>query len=120
MGLQLGAPPEVAERLEDICGRSGSGISRLGEDPALDQFMEAYCEMLMKYEEELSKPFKEAMIFLSCMETQFKSLSMSSPSSSLQDPRSAGQRILSLASLSISLSLPRFLLPLAPQSFSLI
>ncbi|CAA6670005.1 unnamed protein product [Spirodela intermedia] len=38
---------------------------KLGEDPALDQFME----------EELSKPFKEAMLFLSRMESQFKSLS---------------------------------------------
>ncbi|KAJ6925307.1 hypothetical protein NC651_009846 [Populus alba x Populus x berolinensis] len=29
---------------------------------ALDQFMEAYCEMLTKYEQELSKPLKEAML----------------------------------------------------------
>lgn len=43
--------------------------------------MEAYCEMLVKYEQELSKPFKEAMVFLQRVECQFKSLSLSSPSS---------------------------------------
>ncbi|CAA7406991.1 unnamed protein product [Spirodela intermedia] len=80
---KLGAPPEVVARLEEVCGGGGGGAgnSRLGEDPALDQFME----------EELSKPFKEAMLFLSRMESQFKSLSVSSPSSSLQDPQAAGQ-----------------------------
>ena len=40
------------------------GTASIGEDPELDQFMEAYCEMLIKYEQELSKPFKEAMLFL--------------------------------------------------------
>nr|XP_029122787.1 homeobox protein knotted-1-like LET6 [Elaeis guineensis] len=41
--------------------------------------MEAYCEMLTKYEHELSKPFKEAMLFLSRIDAQFKSLSLSPP-----------------------------------------
>ncbi|XP_078437992.1 KNOX/ELK homeobox transcription factor [Wolffia australiana] len=86
---KLGAPPEVVARLEEICGGGGGGNGRLGEDPALDQFMEAYCEMLIKYEEELSKPFREALIFLSRMESQFKSISTPSPSSSIQDPRAA-------------------------------
>ena len=57
------------------------GSSCIGQDPALDQFMEAYCEMLTKYEQELSKPFKEAMSFLQKIESQFKSLSISSPNS---------------------------------------
>ncbi|XP_076901249.1 homeobox protein knotted-1-like LET6 [Bidens hawaiensis] len=82
---KIGAPPEVVERLEAACrasvmsARSGSGSSStiVGQDPALDQFMEAYCEMLIKYEQELSKPFKEAMLFLSRMESQFKAISVS-------------------------------------------
>ncbi|GMN53764.1 hypothetical protein TIFTF001_022897 [Ficus carica] len=53
-----------------------------GEDPALDQFMEAYCEMLAKYEQELTKPFKEAMLFLSSIEFQLKALTLSSTSDS--------------------------------------
>lgn len=73
-------------RLEEACATaatmaagSGGGVSGyIGEDPALDQFMEAYCEMLTKYEQELSKPFKEAMHFLHTIESQFKSLTISS------------------------------------------
>ncbi|CAH9105746.1 unnamed protein product [Cuscuta epithymum] len=84
---KIGAPPEVVGRLEEACasmaamgGRGGS--SCLGDDPGLDQFMEAYCEMLTKYEQELSKPFKEAMLFLSRIESQFKSLALPSSSES--------------------------------------
>ena len=86
--MQVGAPPEVVGRLEEACssslmiGRAApSSSSVVGGDPALDQFMEAYCEMLTKYEQELSKPFKEAMLFLSRIDAQFKSLSLSSSSS---------------------------------------
>ncbi|TMW86319.1 hypothetical protein EJD97_021583 [Solanum chilense] len=86
---KIGAPPEVVARLEEICatsatmGRSSSssGGGIIGEDPALDQFMEAYCEMLTKYEQELSKPFKEAMVFLSRIECQFKALTLAPNSS---------------------------------------
>ncbi|KAK4347620.1 hypothetical protein RND71_033959 [Anisodus tanguticus] len=79
---KIGAPAEVMARLEELCatsatiGRNSGGIT--GEDPALDQFMEAYCEMLTKYEQELSKPFKEAMVFLSRIESQFKTLTLAS------------------------------------------
>ncbi|PON52151.1 Knotted like homeobox transcription factor [Parasponia andersonii] len=81
---KVGAPPEVVARLEEACssaavmGHMSTGC--LGEDPALDQFMEAYCEMLTKYEQELSKPFKEAMLFLQRIECQFKALMLSSDS----------------------------------------
>lgn len=89
MCAQIGAPAEVVGRLEEACaaavaeatGRIGTGS--LGEDPGLDQFMEAYCEMLTKYEQELSKPFKEAMVFLSRMESQFKSLTFASSDSGI-------------------------------------
>lgn len=87
------------ERLEEACRASvvaamsnrsasastsdGGGMNMmiLGQDPALDQFMEAYCEMLIKYEQELSKPFKEAMLFLSRIESQFKAISISTEDS---------------------------------------
>ncbi|XP_068656040.1 homeobox protein knotted-1-like LET6 [Aristolochia californica] len=81
---KVGAPPEVVARLEEACASekaAARSMTCLGEDPALDQFMEAYCEMLTKYEEELTKPFKEAMLFLSRIECQFKSLTLRSPES---------------------------------------
>lgn len=72
-------------RLEEACASAATmgptGMGCVGEDPALDQFMEAYCEMLTKYEQELSKPFKEAMLFLQRIECQFKALSVSSSNS---------------------------------------
>ncbi|KAL3519414.1 hypothetical protein ACH5RR_017563 [Cinchona calisaya] len=83
---KIGAPPEVVAKLEEVCasaatlGRNNT-TSCIGEDPALDQFMEAYCEMLTKYEQELSKPFKEAMLFLSRIECQFKALTLASSDS---------------------------------------
>ncbi|KAA8526538.1 hypothetical protein F0562_008259 [Nyssa sinensis] len=86
---KVGAPPEVVARLEAACaseeamGRSGTGFT--GEDPALDQFMEAYCEMLTKYQQELTKPFEEAMLFLSKIECQFKALTVDSSDSACRD-----------------------------------
>ncbi|EPS69386.1 hypothetical protein M569_05377, partial [Genlisea aurea] len=95
---KIGAPAEVVARLEQAAAAAAAsnnnnhndddddnnnndgGCCLLGEDPALDQFMEAYCEMLTKYEQELSKPFKEAMIFLSKIEGQFKAITLN-PSS---------------------------------------
>lgn len=71
-------------RLDEInasVAAMGGGRASIGEDPALDQFMEAYCEMLSKYEQELCKPFKEAMLFLSRIESQFKALTSSSSDS---------------------------------------
>ncbi|XP_047156680.1 homeobox protein SBH1 isoform X2 [Vigna umbellata] len=81
---KVGAPPEVVARLEEACASTvtmagdAPGSSCIGEDPALDQFMEAYCEMLTKYEQELSKPLKEAMLFLQRVECQLKNLTVSS------------------------------------------
>ncbi|XP_028763039.1 homeobox protein SBH1-like [Neltuma alba] len=82
---KVGAPPEAVARLEEACASAltmaaGGGSGCIGEDPALDQFMEAYCEMLTKYEQELSKPFREAMHFLHTIESQFKALTISSSS----------------------------------------
>nr|AAW33775.1 STM1 protein [Streptocarpus saxorum] len=79
---KIGAPPEVVAKLEEVCASATSTGCRnerscVGEDPALDQFMEAYCGMLTKYEQELSKPFKDAMLFFSRFECQFKALTLS-------------------------------------------
>ncbi|XAR65691.1 hypothetical protein NMG60_11009880 [Bertholletia excelsa] len=89
---KIGAPPEVVARLEEACASAsaaaaaaGGRTALAGEDPALDQFMEAYCEMLTKYEQELSKPFKEAMLFLSRIECQFKALTVNSSESACGD-----------------------------------
>ncbi|XP_043694116.1 homeobox protein SBH1-like [Telopea speciosissima] len=88
---KIGAPPEVVAKLEEGYASSEEAMARnrrgcLGEDPALDQFMEAYCVMLTKYEQELTKPFKEAMMFGSRIECQFKSLTVSSSTDSGDDP----------------------------------
>ncbi|XP_022870288.1 homeobox protein SBH1-like [Olea europaea var. sylvestris] len=81
---KIGAPPEVVARLEEACSSAAAmgrnGTSYVGEDPALDQFMEAYCEMLIKYEQELSKPFEEAMLSLSRIESQLKAFTLTSNS----------------------------------------
>ncbi|XP_004491125.1 homeobox protein SBH1-like isoform X1 [Cicer arietinum] len=91
--LKVGAPPEVVASLEESCakcetlnGSGRTGSSCLGEDPALDQFMEAYCEMLIKYEQELTKPFKEAMLFLSRIESQLKALAVSTDFGQSESP----------------------------------
>ncbi|KAA3489030.1 homeobox protein SBH1-like isoform X1 [Gossypium australe] len=82
---KVGAPPEVVARLEQVCASAAtmgpSTTGCIGEDPALDQFMEAYSEMLAKYEQELSKTFKDAMLFFQSVEYQFKALT-ASPSNS--------------------------------------
>lgn len=77
----------MVARLEEAVRVAGDGVgsSCLGEDPALDQFMEAYCEMLIKYEQELSKPLKEAMLFLQRIESQFKNLTISSSDNNIGD-----------------------------------
>ncbi|CAL9112222.1 unnamed protein product, partial [Musa acuminata var. zebrina] len=45
-------------------------------DSELDQFMEACHDMLVKYEEELSRPLQEAMAFLRSVESQLNSISV--------------------------------------------
>ncbi|KAF0920025.1 hypothetical protein E2562_032508 [Oryza meyeriana var. granulata] len=76
---KVGAPPEVASLLEEIGRerRTGAGAGCAGEigvDPELDEFMEAYCRVLVRYKEELSRPFDEAASFLSSIQTQLSNL----------------------------------------------
>uniref|UniRef100_A0ACD6A4J2 Uncharacterized protein n=1 Tax=Avena sativa TaxID=4498 RepID=A0ACD6A4J2_AVESA len=80
---KVGAPPEVSARLtavvQDLELRQRTALGSLGTatEPELDQFMEAYHEMLVKYREELTRPLQEAMEFLRRVETQVNSLSIS-------------------------------------------
>lgn len=86
---QVGAPPEMALLLEEIgrdqttnnpllCGGGVCSSSHdIGTDPELDEFMESYCKVLLRYKEELSKPFDEATTFLNNIEIQLSNLLLS-------------------------------------------
>ncbi|KAL2346519.1 hypothetical protein Fmac_000519 [Flemingia macrophylla] len=77
---KVGAPPEVAARLaavlQDFEARQRSMVrSREScKDPELDQFMEAFYDMLVKYRVELTRPVQEAMDFMRSIETQLNTL----------------------------------------------
>jgi hypothetical protein len=58
-------------------------------EPDLDQFMEAYHEVLVKLREELTRPLQEAMKFMQKMEPQLSSLSI--PRRSLRNTLSSGR-----------------------------
>ncbi|XP_019174076.1 PREDICTED: homeotic protein knotted-1-like [Ipomoea nil] len=78
---KVGAPPEVVARLsavrQELEGkqRASFGSRDSSKDPELDQFMEAYYDMLMKYRDELTRPFQEAMEFMRRIESQLNMLS---------------------------------------------
>uniref|UniRef100_A0A1D1XKJ7 Homeobox protein knotted-1-like 2 n=1 Tax=Anthurium amnicola TaxID=1678845 RepID=A0A1D1XKJ7_9ARAE len=77
---KVGAPPEVAARITalarefDARRRVAMGCREAPSDPELDQFMEAYHDMLVKYREELARPLEEAMDFLRRVESQLNDL----------------------------------------------
>ncbi|PON44863.1 Knotted-like homeobox transcription factor [Parasponia andersonii] len=77
---KVGAPPEIASFLDEIRGKNelykrDSIISTcLGADPELDEFMETYCDMLVKYKSDLARPFDEATTFLNKIEVQLSNL----------------------------------------------
>lgn len=76
---KVGAPPEIAclldeiRRENDFCQRD-SVITCLGADPELDEFMETFCDVLVKYKSDLSRPFDEATTFLNNIEIQLGNL----------------------------------------------
>ncbi|KAL5537856.1 hypothetical protein UlMin_043162 [Ulmus minor] len=77
---KVGAPPEIADFLDEIRRKQDvykrDSISTcLGADPELDEFMETYCDMLEKYKLDLARPFDEASTFLNKIETQLSNLS---------------------------------------------
>ncbi|RCV09404.1 hypothetical protein SEVIR_2G029800v4 [Setaria viridis] len=73
---KVGAPPDVMERLTAMAAKLDARPPGRHEprDPELDQFMEAYCNMLLKYREELTRPIDEAMEFLKRVEAQLDSI----------------------------------------------
>eukprot|EP00249_Psilotum_nudum_P007541 c20643_g1_i2 orf=1077-2363(+) len=76
---KVGAPPEIAARLEEVTKEYQNTQSLMTcaatADAELDEFMDTYCNMLTKYHEELSRPFKEAMSFFKKIELQLNTLS---------------------------------------------
>lgn len=75
---KVGAPSEIACLLDEI-RRENDVYKRpvstnFGADPELDDFMETYCDILVKYKSDLSRPFDEATMFLNNIETQLGNL----------------------------------------------
>ncbi|XP_050363545.1 homeobox protein knotted-1-like 2 [Argentina anserina] len=88
---RVGAPSEVVARLsvarQEFEVRQRSAVSSRdasSKDPELDQFMEAYYDMLVKYREELTRPIQEAMDFMRKIETQLNMLGNDSNSTPLR------------------------------------
>ncbi|XP_031277032.1 homeobox protein knotted-1-like 6 [Pistacia vera] len=87
---KVGAPPEIACLLDEI-RRENDLFKRdivptcLGADPELDEFMETYCDMLMKYKSDLARPFDEATTFLNKVEMQLRNLCTSASVRSLSE-----------------------------------
>ncbi|CAH8386940.1 unnamed protein product [Eruca vesicaria subsp. sativa] len=78
---KVGAPPEIACLLEEIQRESHvhkqnfvPSSSCFGADPELDEFMETYCDILVKYKSDLARPFDEATTFLNKIEMQLRNL----------------------------------------------
>ncbi|KAL4278942.1 hypothetical protein GQ457_03G026270 [Hibiscus cannabinus] len=76
---KVGAPPAMARILDEILtetdvNKPDTVPSCLGADPELDEFMETYCDVLVKYKSDLSRPFDEATAFLNKIEMQLRNL----------------------------------------------
>ncbi|KAJ8569777.1 hypothetical protein K7X08_006354 [Anisodus acutangulus] len=76
---KVGAPPEMANILEEIKQQNdfrkpNATSICIGVDPELDEFMETYCDILVKYKSDLSRPFDEATTFLNKIELQLSDL----------------------------------------------
>ncbi|CAI0398571.1 unnamed protein product [Linum tenue] len=87
---KVGAPAEMSSILDEMMRQqssiisadvsqqtqimSSSSTSRLGADPELDDFMESYYEVLVKYKWEMWRPFDEATAFLTDIQSQFHAL----------------------------------------------
>nr|XP_043606521.1 homeotic protein knotted-1 [Erigeron canadensis] len=93
---KVGAPPEIAGRLtavrQEYEARQRASLLNSGcrdnyKDPELDQFMEAYYDMLIKYKEELTRPIHEAMEFMRRIESQLSTLTISSSSTNASPGR---------------------------------
>ncbi|XVE57163.1 hypothetical protein DITRI_Ditri04bG0069900 [Diplodiscus trichospermus] len=94
---KVGAPPRLAKMLDeiseetDVSKRSALAPCYLAADPELDHFMETYCEMLVKYKSDLSKPFDEATAFLNNIKTQLSHLCNDEGAGSSEEDLSGGE-----------------------------
>ncbi|KAF3431232.1 hypothetical protein FNV43_RR25962 [Rhamnella rubrinervis] len=86
---KVGAPPEVASwleiRRENDLSKTDAISTCLGADPELDEFMETYCDILVKYKSDLARPFDEATTFLNKIEQQLSKLCTGASARSLSD-----------------------------------
>ncbi|GFY88261.1 homeobox protein knotted-1-like 6 [Actinidia rufa] len=89
---KVAAPPEMVCLLEEI-RRENDGVywrdsvtNCIGADPELDEFMEIFCDILVKYKSDLSRPFDEATAFLNKIETQLSNLCKDKFESELLNP----------------------------------
>ncbi|KAI3730907.1 hypothetical protein L1987_62087 [Smallanthus sonchifolius] len=88
---KVGASPEVACLLDDIRHenddrkRNATASTCLGVDPELDEFMETFYHLLVKYKSDLARPFDEATVFLGNIETQLRNLDIGGISSSEEE-----------------------------------
>ncbi|KAL6637151.1 hypothetical protein ACP70R_024723 [Stipagrostis hirtigluma subsp. patula] len=76
---KVGAPPEVVGQLSALAGEVEMNSDDSQEqiaDPELDQFMEIYCHMLVRYRQELARPIQEADEFFRNMEAQMDSFAL--------------------------------------------
>ncbi|XP_076911501.1 homeobox protein knotted-1-like 6 [Bidens hawaiensis] len=76
---KVGAPQEVASLLDDI--RHENDVSErnatcLEVDPELDEFMEAFWQLLVKCKSEVTRPFDEAMVFIGDIESQLRDIAI--------------------------------------------
>ncbi|KAG6766394.1 hypothetical protein POTOM_030473 [Populus tomentosa] len=76
---KVGAPPQIARFLDEIRRENDlfkhNAVSTYwGADPELDEFMETYCDLLVKYKSDLERPFDEATTFLNKIEMQFRNI----------------------------------------------
>ncbi|KAH1075526.1 hypothetical protein J1N35_027854 [Gossypium stocksii] len=75
---KVGTPPGIATMLDEMGGADERGLDlvpcSVDADPQLDHFMETYCEMLVKFKSDLSKPFDEATTFLNNIQMQLSHL----------------------------------------------
>jgi hypothetical protein len=80
---KVGVPPEVSARPTEIAQevearqRMALGGLAAATKTELDQFMEAYHKIPVKFREELTRPLQEAMEFMRRVESQLNSFSIS-------------------------------------------
>ncbi|KAK6789099.1 hypothetical protein RDI58_012898 [Solanum bulbocastanum] len=100
---KVGAPAGIVNLLEEI--RQQTDFRKpnatsicIGADPELDEFMETYCDILLKYKSDLSRPFDEATTFLNKIEMQLGNLCKDDGGVSSDEELSCGEADASMRS----------------------